>query len=112
MFLLTVTLNLHKSFYLVSIFLLILWLHWVLVAACGIFLAVHRLLSSCGMQAAGHVGFVAAAHGLSGCDTPASLPCSMWDFSSLIRDQIKQMFPVLEGGFLTIGTPGKSLPSI
>ena len=52
-------------------FLLILWLHRVLVATCGIFLAVHGLLSSCGMQAAGHVGFVIAAHGLSSCDTPA-----------------------------------------
>lgn len=59
------------------VYLLILWPHQVLVAACGIFPAVHGRLSSCGVQAAEHVGSVAAAHGLSSCDTPAQFPCSM-----------------------------------
>ena len=67
---LTVILSLHKSFFFGSIYLCILGLHQVLAAACGLFPAVHGLLSRCGLQAAEHVGYVVAAHGLSSCDTP------------------------------------------
>ena len=54
-----------------------------------------------------HVGFslVVAYAGFS-FDEQASLPCGMWDLSSLTK--IKSAFPALEGRFLTTGPPGKS----
>ena len=48
-----------------KIFIIYIWLHQVLVAACGIFTAVHRL-SSCGPG--------------------VQLPHGMWDLISAIRD--------------------------
>ena len=64
--------------------------------ACRLFIAAHGLLSSCGAQAPGHmgsslrhVGSLVEAHGLSSCGARAKLPCSMWDLSSLTRDQTR-----------------------
>ena len=55
-------------FFLNFIYFIYFWLHWVLVAACGIFVeargifvVVHRLLSSCGTQAPGYMGSVVVA---------------------------------------------------
>ena len=47
------------------------WLHQVLAAAHGPFVAVCGLLSSCGAQAPDCVGSVVAAHGLSSCGVQA-----------------------------------------
>jgi len=44
--------------------------------------------------------------GLSSCGTRAQPLCSMWDIPG---SGIKSVFPALAGGFLTIGSPGKSL---
>ena len=47
------------GFFLIFIYLII-WLHWVLVVACRIFTAAHRLLSSCGACALELTGSVVA----------------------------------------------------
>ena len=61
---------------------------------------VHRLPSSCGVQALKHMGSVVAAHGLI---CPAA--CGIL----VPRPGIEPASPALEGGFLTTGPPGKSL---
>ena len=64
---------------------LFIWLHWVLVAVCGIFIvtcgifiavrglfvAAHGLLSSCVTQALDCIGSVVVAHRLSSCGVQA-----------------------------------------
>ena len=62
---------------------------WIFVAACGLFVAACRLLSSCGAWAPEFKGSV-VAHRLPSCGTRALesagfLPCGMWDISSLTR---------------------------
>ena len=47
----------------------IFWLHRVLVAACGLFVVVCGLLSSCGTWGPECMGSVVAALGLSSCGT-------------------------------------------
>ena len=44
---------------------LFIWLHWVLVAAHGLFAVACGLLSSCGVQALERAGSVVVAHRLS-----------------------------------------------
>ena len=44
------------------------------------------------------------AYGLGSCGTWAWLPRVRWDLGSPTRDQT---YPALQGGFLTIGPPGK-----
>ena len=100
-------------------------LRQVLVAACGIFRAAHRLfvaarglLSSCGVRAPGcvgsvvcgtralslrHANSVVVAHGLS---CPAA--CGIL----VPRPGISPMSPALEGRLFTTGPPGKSLDAI
>ena len=68
------------------------WLHWVLVAACGSSIAVHRLFSSCGRQAPECMGSVAVACGLSG-STAYGILVAWWG--------IESMSPSLESEFLT-----------
>ena len=50
----------------------------------GLFVAVHRLLSSCGAWAPEHMGSV-VARGLSSFGAGAQLPRGMWDLSPLTR---------------------------
>ena len=80
--------------------------HGIFVAACGSFVEVHRLfvvmrglLSSCGAQAPKHTGSVVAVRRLS---CPAG--CGIL----VPRPGMEPASPVLEGGFLTTGPPGKS----
>ena len=100
---------------------LFIWLRWVLVAACRIFVggcgifrcgaraslvATCRLLSSCGARTL-ECGLsscsVVVAHGLS---SPAA--CGIL----VPRPGIKPASPALEAGFLTTGPAGKSLEGI
>ena len=72
-----------------------------------------RLLSSHGVQASHCSGFSCCRaqnleHRLSHHGAWTWLPCSMWD---LPGPGIKPMSCALAGGFLTTGTPGKSLLS-
>ena len=93
-------------------------LHWVFVAACGLFLVVvsggysslrcagfslkwFLLLQSTGSR---HAGSVVVAHGLSSCGSWALLLHGMWD---LPRPGLEPMSPALAGGFLTTAPPGK-----
>ena len=85
---------------------LVSWLHRALVAACSIFAAVrrlfvaaHRLLSSCGTRAPERAVSVVAARGLS---CPAACGILVpWP-------GIEPVSPVMEGRFLTTGPPRKS----
>ena len=65
-----------------------------LVVACGF------SLSSCGVQALGHVGSVVVAHRLS-----CPVACGIL----VPRPGIEPTSPALEGRFFTAGPPGKSL---
>ena len=66
----------------------------------GSFLIAHGL-SSCGVQALEHVGSVVVVCGLS-----CPVPCGI-----LVPQQgIEPVSPALQGGFLSIGPPGKSPP--
>ena len=65
----------------------------------GLFVAVLRLLSSCGTRASEHGGSVVEARGLS---------CPMACGILFPWPGIKPKSPALEGGFLTTGSPGKS----
>ena len=116
-----------------NLFILFFWLHWVFIAACGLFSLVAvsggysslwcasfslrwlLLLRSTGSRHAGSVvaacrpqgawASVVVAHSLSSCGTLTLLFCSVWD---LPRPGIKPMCPALAGGFLTTVPPGKS----
>ena len=91
----------HFLFLFKNLFIyLFTWLHQVLVAACGLFVAACGLLSSCGTQAPEHVGSVVAACGLS-CPTACGI--------LVPQPGIEPASRALEGGFLTTGPPGKSL---
>ena len=71
------------------------------IVAHGLFVAVHRLLSSCGMQVFSslvvarelcslwHAGSLVEARKLSSCGAWDSLPHGMWDLSSPTRDQTR-----------------------
>ena len=72
------------------------WLHRVLVVAQG-------LVSSCGTQAPEQAGSVVGACGLS---------CPVTCGILVPRPGMEPTCPLLEGGFLTTGPPGKSLNSI
>ena len=74
-------------------------MHWVLVAACRIFV-VSRGLSSCGAWASECMGSVAAA---------CSLSCSMACVTLVSQPRIQPVFSALQGVLLTTGPPGKSL---
>ena len=52
-------------------------------------------------------GVLAEAHRILCCGTWAYLPCGMWDLGS--PPGIEPVSPALEGRFLTMGPPGKSL---
>ena len=80
-------------------FYLFIWLRRALIAAHGIFVVAHGLLSSCGTWALEHAGSVVAAHGLS-CPTLCGI--------LVPRPGIEPASPALEGGFLTTVPPGKS----
>ena len=81
------------------------WLHWVFTAECGLsvfaankgllFLIVHRLLTAWALVAEHRL----LAHVLQ-------LLSAMWDLPGA---GIELVFPALAGGFLTTGTPGKSM---
>ena len=83
----------------IFIYLFYFWLHRVLVAACGLFIAARGLLFSCGTWVPECVGSVVAARGLS-CPAACGIlvPCP----------GIEPPSPALEGRFLTSGPPGKS----
>ena len=68
---------------------------------CGLFVAAHGLLSSCGMRAPGRTGSLVVARGLS-CPEACGILVP-WP-------GIEPTSPALEGGFLTTGPSGKSLP--
>ena len=106
-------------------YLFIYFMFWL----CWIFIAAHRLFSTCGEQGllccglrASHCGgfscpqawvlgarpSVVAARGLSSCGAGASLLHSVWD---LPGSGIKPVSRALAGGFLTTAPPGKSLGS-
>ena len=74
---------------------------WVLVAACGVFVAAHRLLSSCGLKALSlrRVGSVVVVRRLS---------CPVAHGILVPQPGIEPTSPELEGGFFTTGPPGKS----
>ena len=90
------------------------WLHWVLFAAfriffeaCGLLVAMHGLLSSCVSQVpefavpgAAAAGSLVVVHGLR-----CPMACGMW----VLRPGIRLAPSASEGGFLTIGPPGKPL---
>ena len=69
------------------------------VEACGLFVAVHGLSSSCGTRASECTGSVAAARGL-GCHTACGI--------LVPQPGIEPVSPALEGRFLTTGPLGKS----
>ena len=64
-----------KYEYLLSLFLIFIWLKWVLVAAHRVFIVSHRTFH-CGADSP----FV--AHGLSSCSVWTWLLHAMWDLSS------------------------------
>ena len=113
---------------------LFIWLCWVLVAAagsslrhmgsfvveCRFFVTACGLLSSCGAWALEHTGSVVAVRGLSSCGVWA-LKCSGSVVAAcrlscpaacgiLVPQPGIEPTPALEGGLLTPGPPGKSLP--
>ena len=59
------------------------------IAARRLFIVVCGLLSSCGVWAPEHMGSVVVAYRLSNCCMQAKLLHSMWDLSSLTRDQTR-----------------------
>ena len=71
---------------------LFIWLHCVLVAAHGIFVAACRLLASCGTQAPERTGSVVVVCGLS-CPTACGI--------LVPQPGIEPASPALEDGFLT-----------
>ena len=94
----------HIFFKIFFFFLIYFWLHWVSVAARGIFVEACGLLSSCGVRVflfsscgarvPEHVGSVVCGtwalveeRELSSCGAWAQLPRGMWDLSSLTRDR-------------------------
>ena len=92
------------------------------IAACGLFVVMRGLLSSCGTWAPEHPGSVVAACGLSSCDMWALEPvgsvvvacrlsCPMACGILVPQPGIEPVSPALVGGFLTTGPPGKSLSS-
>ena len=108
------------------------WLHWVLVAARGLFLQLRRAgatlhcgawashcsgSSCCGARALGPQASVVGARGLSSCGSQAlerrlsscgawaQLLCGMWDLPGA---GIEPVSPELADGFLTTAPPGKS----
>ena len=95
-------------------FFIYVWLHWVLVAACEIFVVAGGLLSSCGARAPEHVGSIVTACGLSSCRELGSvvvacvLSCPAACGILVPQPGIKPASPALEGGYLTTGPPGKS----
>ena len=64
--------------------------------ACGLLVVVAHVLNSWSLWAPEHV--------LSSCDTQAQLPCGIWDSPG---PGIKPVSLALQGGFLTIESPGK-----
>ena len=68
-----------------------LWLHWVLIALCGLF-------SCCGAQALGMQTSVVVVHGHC---CPAA--CGIF-----LDQGSNPVSPALAGGFFTTGPPGKS----
>ena len=72
-----------------SSFVCLIWLHWVLVAACGIF-------------SLGHMGSLVVVHRFS---------CSMVCGIVVPQPGIKPTSPALQGGFLTTGPQRKSQQS-
>ena len=64
--------------------------HGIFVVTSGLFIAVHGLLSSCGMRAPERAGSVVAARMLS---------CPVACGTLVPRLGIEPAFPVLEGGF-------------
>ena len=100
------------SYFLKTFKIFYFWLHWVSVATQGLSLVTEwGLLSSCRARASHCGGFShcgAQALGCAGfrsCDAQAWLPPGMWDFQGL---GIKPGSPVLAGGFLITGPPGKA----
>ena len=98
------------------------WLHWALIAAHGLSLAMVSGgysslqcarasycggLSRCGARALGARASVDVAHGLSSCGTRAQSLCGMWD---LPGPGFEPMSPTLAGRFPTTAPPGKSPP--
>ena len=75
-----------------SIFKIFIWLHWVLVAMCGLLIAADGLLSSCGSVV-----------------TVCGLHCPLAYEILVPQPGIKPLSPALEGRFSTIGPPGKPL---
>ena len=72
----------------------------MLVAARGLFVAVLRLLSSCGTQALERTGSTVAVRGLSCCTACGIL---------VPQPGVELASPALGGRFLTTGPPGKSV---
>ena len=81
--------------------MLFIWLPQVLVATFGIFVAVLGFLSSCDALALEDTGSVVAV-----CRLSCLVACGIL----VPRPGIEPESPALEGGFLTTGPPGKSLP--
>ena len=86
----------------------------------GLFITARGLLSSCVMRALEHTGSVVAARRLSSCGARApkhvgsvvvacELSCPVARGILVPRPGIEPASPALEGGFLTTGSPGKSL---
>ena len=76
--------------------LLLVGVRWLLLAMAS--LVAERGL--CDTQAS-----IVAALGLRSCGSWAQLPCGMWN---LLGPGIEPVSPMLAGGFLTTGPPGKS----
>ena len=90
---------------------MIFWLHWVLVATCGLSLVAasgggHSLvvLRECLIAMASGCGAFLGRLGFSSCGTQAWLPRCTWD---LPGPGIEPMASALAGAFLTSGPPGK-----
>ena len=85
---------LRVSFYLFYLFIFGCVGSWLrhagsFIAARRLFIVVCGLLSSCGVWAPEHMGSVVVAYRLSNCCMQAKLLHSMWDLSSLTRDQTR-----------------------
>ena len=89
-----------------NIYLFIFWLCQVVFAACGLFVAVRWLLSSCGAWAAERVGSVFAHSGsivvVCGLSCPSA--CGIL----VPQPGIQVASTALQDGFSTTGPPGKS----
>ena len=103
--------------------IIIIWLHWVFVAGCGLSLVVvgggysslqHTgfslrwllLLQSMGSRREGFSSCASQALEcrLNSCGSQAQLLCGMWD---LPGPGLEPVSPALAGGFLTTAPPGK-----